>query len=50
MDLKALEKIQKILALIEEEKRTGRTLLELNCNQGKISRIYQVDEKRIELN
>ena len=50
MDLKILEKIKKILEQIEQKKLTGRTLIELNCNQGKVSRIYQVNEKRIELN
>ena len=50
MDLKILKKIEKILTLIASEKRTGRTVIELNSNQGKVNRIYKVDERRIEIN
>jgi len=45
-------RLKLILESLEKEKITGKILLELNFNQGKVGRIYrvQMDEKRIELN
>ncbi len=44
-----VDKLKTILEAIERRKHTGKLLLEINLNQGKISRIYEVSEKRIEL-
>lgn len=43
------EKLKLILADLENRKLTGKFLLELNLNEGKVSRIYEVSETRTEI-
>lgn len=44
-----IDKIKAILKDLQKRKITGKIRLELNLNQGKVSRIYEVSETRMEV-
>ncbi|NQT70084.1 MAG: hypothetical protein HQ552_10935 [Desulfobacteraceae bacterium] len=40
-------KLLKIIKQIERDNFTGKKLIELNCNQGKVGQIYEVVRKEV---
>lgn len=44
-----LRKFELLCREIERENFTGKRLVELNCNQGKIGRIYEVKSEHKEI-